>query len=267
MYDDKPCKPGAFTLIELLVVVAIIAVLIAVLLPSLQHARQSAASLKCQANVREIGMAMNMYATDHSGHLPPQNSYPSSQAYTANARKDWWPYLIESYVGRYASRKYAQVTSDPDGLFVCPNDKESRQLSRHKISYGTSYGILFRYPDMYDGHWTNKLGATDRIGQVTDPSGVYMVMDSVGQFHVYNPKMYDRDQPTGRDLRLRYDTNNNGIADCYVDFATGNGAAFRHQQGLSIVFVDGHAEHQHERVWAIGGSVDDTALGGWLWPQ
>lgn len=60
-----------FTLIELLTVVAILAVLLAVLLPALARARQTAKKMKCQANLRQIGIAFTMYFSEH-GYMLPQ---------------------------------------------------------------------------------------------------------------------------------------------------------------------------------------------------
>jgi prepilin-type N-terminal cleavage/methylation domain-containing protein len=88
-----PSSRKGFTLIELLVVIVIIGILAGLLLPAMASARQAGQRAGCISNLRQIGIAIQTYASDFDGNIPygpkappftsPANFYPSTGAPTS----------------------------------------------------------------------------------------------------------------------------------------------------------------------------------------
>lgn len=77
-----PRQREAFTLVELLVVIAILALLAALLLPALARAKEKARVVKVHAELYGVGLALEMYADDHEGALPPVRVNCNSDLYS-----------------------------------------------------------------------------------------------------------------------------------------------------------------------------------------
>src|SRR5580692_951340 len=123
----------AFTLVELLVVIGIIAVLVGMLLPALNRAREQANTTQCLSNLRQIGTAIQNYASDNQAYLVPGRydalGYPAS---TTIAESENWATILVN--GHYLptppqapsiNTAWAD-TSFGDSVFRCPDGMNNR---------------------------------------------------------------------------------------------------------------------------------------------
>jgi prepilin-type N-terminal cleavage/methylation domain-containing protein/prepilin-type processing-associated H-X9-DG protein len=204
-----------FTLIELLVVIAIIAILVALLLPALARAKVAAKNTACKSNLRQLGIALNIYCDE--------NEYYPYGMDTANGAL-WYHQL---------GRSYALETK----ILDCPGYKGKNEFfwAPGFIAWSGSYG--------YNGFgtastnyvfltFTNTLGlGGDRgifyssppppvtVAQVKAPSDMIAIGDAM-------------------------ETPFRGETGVFLTLADGSRVApYRHNGGANIVFCDGHVEN------------------------
>ena len=113
-----------FTLIELLVVIAIIAILAALLLPSLARAKEQAKAVQCISNLKQIGLSLRLYATDHDGKYPWHTAAREGGTYGPNAGEGWRNFLAASY-----------ELGSPN-IVACPSDRDTIPVSAWSTGTG-----------------------------------------------------------------------------------------------------------------------------------
>jgi prepilin-type N-terminal cleavage/methylation domain-containing protein/prepilin-type processing-associated H-X9-DG protein len=127
-----------FTLIELLVVIALIALLAALLLPALSRGKESAQSIRCLNQLRQISLATRLYGEEN------EDLFPRSQhSAIANKQLPWERALAP---GLGVSGGPTAWTNLLQNLYHCPNDKQSGHLS-YGLNYYVELGEEDDYPD------------------------------------------------------------------------------------------------------------------------
>ncbi len=114
-----------FTLIELLVVISIIGLLIALLLPALSAARETARATLCLSNLKQRGVALYFYLSDHQDRMPflAEETFPTLDASSGKSeqglRSQTYEWLMAEYMGGERPPATVLDNVDIDG-FTCP---------------------------------------------------------------------------------------------------------------------------------------------------
>jgi prepilin-type N-terminal cleavage/methylation domain-containing protein len=155
----KRTRPFAFTLIELLVVIAIIAILAAIAMPVYTSAIMTGQMSDDVSNIRQVALALRMYANDNNGSFPETTNSYNQPIVTAN---DAFRSLIPTYldnekvftVSRAKVGSKADNKIDPEQEILRPGENAFAYISGLNQSSNSSWPLVVDATDG-SGHYTN----------------------------------------------------------------------------------------------------------------
>jgi len=177
-------QAGGFTLVELLVVIGIVAILVAILLPALGRARANARLVACQANLRSIGQALNIYVTSVSRGLLPWG-YWDGGGNDGRKATHWDLVLMQALNSRYGSTWNEANASGGDmarlkDMFRCPDApvENDRAAARSGAIHYTCHPRLM--PAMGDGPTDPNLPRFKPypMARIKRPSEIALIFDA-----------------------------------------------------------------------------------------
>jgi prepilin-type N-terminal cleavage/methylation domain-containing protein/prepilin-type processing-associated H-X9-DG protein len=229
----RPDRRKGFTLIELLVVIAIIAILAAILFPVFAQAREKARQTTCTSNVKNLGLAVMMYAQDYDETYPPL-WYAAGDGH--------WPNTVRPYIGQGGSDPTGKKWTK--GIMVCP----SAVLKEPGWSYAMSEAL-----GVYDAKLNGYRSFA--MATISSPARVLMIAEApqVKEWGQASIQISGPANCWGGPLGNGVDVKGYADVDPIPQSATANCSSalprYRHNSGALIAWADGHAS------WRRKGSL------------